>query len=150
MIVRLLGPDEAAVLRHVAADVFDNPVDPALAAAFLADPRHHLVVAEDDGLVVGFVSAVDYIHPDKPAELWINETGVAPTHQGQGLAKRMFAVMLDHGRALGCTAAWVLTDRSNAAANALYRAVGGTEGADSDADHQALVGHSFDLTRGAA
>jgi ribosomal protein S18 acetylase RimI-like enzyme len=150
VIIRLLGPDDSAVLRHVADDVFDNAVDPALAAAFLADPRHHLVVAEDDGLVVGFVSAVDYIHPDKPAELWINETGVAPTHQGRGLAKRMLAAILDHGRALGCTAAWVLTDRSNAAANALYRAVGGTEGADNDADNQALVGYNFDLTRGAA
>jgi ribosomal protein S18 acetylase RimI-like enzyme len=150
MIVRLLGSGDEQLLAHVADDLFDNPIDPALAAAFLNDPRHHLVAAVDDGVVVGFVSAVDYIHPDKPAELWINETGVAPTHQGRGIAKRMIAAMLDHGRAIGCTSAWVLTDRTNAAANALYRAVGGAEGADSDPANQALMGYSFDLARARA
>jgi ribosomal protein S18 acetylase RimI-like enzyme len=143
--IRLLSPGDQALLANVADDVFDNPVDPALARAFLADPRHHIVAAIDGALVVGFISAVDYIHPDKPAELWINETGVAPTHQGQGIAKRMFAAMLDHGRALGCTSAWVLTDRTNAAANALYLSVGGVEGADHDRDNQDLVGYAFDL-----
>jgi len=44
------------------------------------DPRHHLVVAVEH-VVVGFCSAVDYIQPDKPPELWINEVGVAPTPQ---------------------------------------------------------------------
>jgi ribosomal protein S18 acetylase RimI-like enzyme len=144
-VIRLLHAGEAAVLAKVAADLFDNLVDPALAAAFLADPRHHIVVALDGDLVVGFVSAVDYIHPDKPQELWINETGVAPTHQGQGIAKAMLLAMLAHGRTLGCRNAWVLTDRTNLAANALYRSVGGTEGADHHRDNQELVGYSFDL-----
>jgi ribosomal protein S18 acetylase RimI-like enzyme len=141
----LLGPGDEAVLANVAGEVFDNPIDPALARAFLADPRHHIVVALDGDLVVGFVSAVDYIHPDKPAELWINETGVAPTHQGRGIAKQIINAMLDHGRAIGCTSAWVLTDRANAAANALYRAVGAVEGADHDHDNQDMIGYAFDL-----
>jgi ribosomal protein S18 acetylase RimI-like enzyme len=144
--IRLLGPGDEALLATVADDVFDNPVDPALAAEFLADPRHHIAAALDGDRIVGFVSAVDYIHPDKPRELWINETGVAPAHQGQGIARRMFAAILDHGRALGCTSAWVLTDRTNAAANALYRAAGGVEGADHDRDNRDLVGYAFDLS----
>jgi ribosomal protein S18 acetylase RimI-like enzyme len=143
--IRVLGPGEESVLANVAEDVFDNPIDPALARSFLADPRHHLVVALEDDLVVGFVSAVDYIHPDKPAELWINETGVSPTHQGQGVAKRMLAAMLDHGRSIGCVTAWVLTDRTNAAANALYRSAGGVEGVDGDPDNQAMTGYAFSL-----
>jgi ribosomal protein S18 acetylase RimI-like enzyme len=147
MIIRILGAGDAAVLSAVAADVFDNPVDPALAAAFLADPRHHIVVAIDADMVVGFVSAVDYIHPDKPPELWINETGVAPTHQRQGLASAMLDAMLAHGRAIGCGTAWVLTDRSNAAANALYRSAGGREGVDSDAQNTDIAGYVFALTR---
>lgn len=133
------------MLANVAEDVFDNPVDPALVRTFLADPRHHIVVAQDSELVVGFLSAIDYIHPDKPAELWINETGVAPSHQGRGIAKAMLAAMLDHGRAMGCTSAWVLTDRTNAAANALYKSAGGIEGADHDRDNQELMGYAFDL-----
>jgi GNAT superfamily N-acetyltransferase len=142
---RLLIPGDEAVLDQVADDVFDYPVDPAFAAAFLADARHHIIVALDGDLVVGFVSAVDYLHPDKPAELWINETGVALTHQGQGIARRMLAAMLNHGRGLGCGTAWVLTDRINTAANALYRSVGGVEGVDSDPDNQDITGYTFSL-----
>ena len=68
--VRLLGPTDAAILERVAADVFDKPVDGALAREFLDDPRHHLAVAIDaDGVVVGMASAVHYIHPDKAAQL---------------------------------------------------------------------------------
>ncbi len=143
--VRLLHCDDALLIDHAAADVFDNPADPVQTRAFLADPRHHIVAAIDNGIMVGFVSAVDYIHPDKPAELWINETGVAATHQRQGLASAMMAAMLDHGRAIACTTAWVLTDRTNAAANALYLAAGGTEGVDGDPDNRAMTGYSFDL-----
>ena len=49
--------------------MFDRGIDPGLLAEFLVDPRHHLAVAHDDGVIVGFVSAVDYVHPDKPRQL---------------------------------------------------------------------------------
>jgi hypothetical protein len=49
------------------------------------------------------------------------------------------------GRAHNCTVAWVLTDRSNAAAMALYSSVGGTEGADDTGPSDATLGYSFDL-----
>ena len=76
--IRRIGPDDAAVLDRVADDVFDYPIDPRWTAEFLADRRHHLAVALDGDLVVGMASAVHYVHPDKPPELWINEVGVAP------------------------------------------------------------------------
>jgi len=123
--VRLLGPGDAHVLDRVAADVFDEPVDPALGAEFLADPRHHIAVAIDDGVVVGFASGVDYVHPDKPRALWVNEVGVAPSHQGRGIGRRVVDALLAHARTLGCREAWVLTDRDNTAARALYRSAGG-------------------------
>jgi aminoglycoside 6'-N-acetyltransferase I len=125
--VRILNAGEEAILAIPAPGVFDNDVDPKLAREFLADPHHHIAVALDNGVVVGFASAVDYIHPDKPRELWINEVGTAPTHQGQGIAKRVMAALLAHGKALGCTVAWVLTDKDNTAARALYKSAGGSE-----------------------
>lgn len=138
--VRILQSDEAPVLAHVAADVFDNPVDPLQTAAFLADPRHHIAVAIDAGQVVGFASGVDYLHPDKPPELWINEAGVAPSHQGQGLGKRLMACLLAHGRAIGCGSAWVLTEQGNRPARALYAASGGVREPDeSDSDAQVVL-----------
>ena len=94
---------------------------------FLHDARHHLAVALDDGLVVGVASAVDYIHPDKPVELWINEVGVAPTHQRRGIGTRLLLALFDLARDLGCKEAWVLTNRSNVAAMRLYQSLHATE-----------------------
>src|SRR6516165_5348186 len=126
--IKLLGPQDTRVLANVAPDVFDNPIDVGRANEFLADPRHHLAVAVEDGVVVAFVSAVHYVHPDKPRpELWINEASVAPTHQGRGLGKALMASMLDAARKIGCGEAWVLTDRSNGPAMRLYASTGGIE-----------------------
>jgi aminoglycoside 6'-N-acetyltransferase I len=125
--VRILGPDDRVVLQHVAPDVFDGPVDARWSAEFLADPRHHLAVAIEDGLVVGMASALHYIHPDKPPELWVNEVGVAPTHQRQGIGRQTLAALLAHARTVGCREAWVLTSADNGAARWMYAAVGGRE-----------------------
>jgi ribosomal protein S18 acetylase RimI-like enzyme len=126
--IRMLGPGDEAALAHVADDVFDNTVNPDLAREFLADPRHHMAVVADDGLVVGFASGVHYVHPDKPAELWVNEVAVAPSHQRRGLGRDAMATLLAHGRSLGCITAWVLTDRDNEAARGLSAKLGGLEG----------------------
>ena len=123
--VRALGSDDEHVLGRVASGVFDKPVNPALVSEFLADPRHHLAVALDAGLVVGMASAVDYIHPDKPRELWINEVGVADSYRGRGIAGRLLQALFERGRELGCRQAWVLTNRSNVAAMRLYESAGG-------------------------
>lgn len=128
--IRILGADEGAVLSNVAPDVFDAPVHRRWSAQFVADPRHHLAVALADGLVVGMASAVHYVHPDKPPELWINEVGVAPTHQGQGIGRRLLHALFVHGRTLECTQAWVATSRTNTAARRLYADAGGVEETD--------------------
>jgi hypothetical protein len=81
--LKVLGPGDAGVLADVASGVFDDPIDVGRAEEFLADPRHHLSVAVEGGRVVGFVSAVHYVHPDKPRpELWINEVSVRPVKNG--------------------------------------------------------------------
>ncbi len=123
---KILSSDDLHLLLNAADNVFDNPVDESLAREFLADPRHHIVVALVDGTVIGFASAVHYIHPDKPPELWINEVGVAASHQGKGIGKAIMNEMLKLGKGLGCVNAWVLTDKNNAAANGLYESVGGS------------------------
>jgi GNAT superfamily N-acetyltransferase len=127
VIVRLLSVGDTGFFGDVAEDVFDDPVRINLAAEFLHDPRHHIAVALDGGVVVGMASAVHYVHPDKPAQLFINEVGVAPSHQRQGIASELIARLLAHGRALGCTEAWVADDEDNRPARALYAHVGGHE-----------------------
>jgi ribosomal protein S18 acetylase RimI-like enzyme len=126
--LKLLHPPDLHILHNVAADVFDDPIVESSAQDFLNNPRHRLVVALDNALVVGFVSAVIYVHPDKPApELWINEIGVAPTHQRQGIGKALMQAILEQAQHSGCSEAWVLTDRTNLAAMAMYASAGGEE-----------------------
>jgi aminoglycoside 6'-N-acetyltransferase I len=128
--IKLLSPDDADILRHVAPGTFDDALDARVTQEFLSDARHHLAVAIDDGLVVGFISAVHYVHPDKERpELWINEVQVAPTHRARGLGRAILEKILEIGRELGCTEAWVLTDADNVAAKRLYSSSGGVEGA---------------------
>ena len=136
--VRLVAVGDHALLARVADGVFDEPVDPRLTREFLDDPRHHLVLAIEQGVVVGFVSAVDYVHPDKPRQLWINEVGVAPSHQRRGIARRLLDAMLAHGRALGCTEAWLGTEETNVAARRLYESAGGTG--------EPFIVYAFDLS----
>lgn len=123
--ITMLTAGSVHLLDRVAAEVFDGPIERARAVEFAADSRHHLALALDADLVVGMASGVHYVHPDKPPELWINEVGVAPTHQGHGIGKRLVARLLAHGRALGCGQAWVLTEHTNGAAQRLYAASGG-------------------------
>ena len=125
--IRVLGKDDDTILRRVAPGVFDHDIDERLTREFLHDPRHHIAVAIEEGVVVGFASAVHYIHPDKPAELWINEVAVASTHQNQGIGKRLLQAILEVGRKYGCGEAWVLTDRTNLPAMRMYTSVGGIE-----------------------
>lgn len=138
--VRVLGPSDLGILDSIMEDVFDGPINPQWAAEFLADSRHHLAVAIAGGAVVGMASAVHYIHPDKPPELWVNEVGVAQSFQNQGVGRRLLRALFARGVEVGCSKGWVGTEVGNSAARRLYRAVGGVE----DADPFLLVSFSLD------
>jgi aminoglycoside 6'-N-acetyltransferase I len=105
---KVLSSSDLPLLMNAANGVFDNPVDDKYASEFLADPRHHIMVTASEDIVIGFASAVHYIHPDKPTELWINEVGFAPAQQGIG--KAIMNELLRLGKQLGGVNAWVLTD----------------------------------------
>jgi ribosomal protein S18 acetylase RimI-like enzyme len=122
--IRHLRPGDEAVLTRVAEEVFDHPIDPATLARYLASPGHLLVVAVEDGLVVGQVAAIVHHHPDgRPTELYVDEVAVTPARQRQGIARRMLDAMLALGREQGCREMWVGTEPDNVAARALYKSL---------------------------
>ena len=125
--IRVLDEGDAAVLDNVTEDVFDNDIDPDMARRFLADSAHHIVVALEDGVVVGMASGNDYLHPDKPVMFWVNEMGVAPTHQRRGIGKKLLRRILDLARELGREEVWLGTEDDNVAARALYKSLDGEE-----------------------
>ncbi len=122
---RLKLGDEPEVARF--AEAFDDPIDAEATAAFLRDPRHHLVVAYVDGAPAGFTSAVEILHPDKAhPELFLNEIGVTERFRRRGAGDALLTELKELGRELGCTAIWVLTDEGNPAAMGMYAKAGGT------------------------
>ncbi|WP_137930395.1 GNAT family N-acetyltransferase [Mesorhizobium comanense] len=120
--IRRLYPGDDALVMRIAPDVFDEPVRPDRLAAYLAAPGHFMVVALADGLVVGQCAAVIHRHPDKVSELYIDEVGVSPAFQRQGIARKMLDAMFEIGRQNGCEEAWVGTEPDNGPARALYEA----------------------------
>lgn len=136
----LLSQSNAALLDNIASDVFDNAVDPTSLAAFLADPRHVMTLAVHDGVVVGMASGFEYIHPDKRAEMFVNEVGIAPAYQRRGLGRKLIQAVLDDARARGCASAWVATATDNTPAQACFASIRGV------AAPQPFVLYEWDLT----
>ncbi|MER8577178.1 GNAT family N-acetyltransferase [Mesorhizobium sp. M1423] len=118
--IRRLSPGDDALVMRVADEVFDEPVRPDRLSAYLAAPGHFMIVALADGVVIGQCAAIVHRHPDKVSELYIDEVGVAPAFQRQGIATRMLDAMFALGREHGCEEAWVSTEPDNVAARALY------------------------------
>lgn len=111
-----------ALLDNVEPDIFDHAVDRAHLAAYVADPRHAMFVAVQDGQVVGQIRGSVHLQPDRAPDLYIDNLGTAPALQRRGIASAMMKAMLAWGEAQGCTYAWVATETDNDQAKALYAA----------------------------
>ena len=122
--IRRLYAGDDALVKQIAEDVFDEPVRPDRLAAYLAAPGHFMIVALSENVVVGQCAAVIHRHPDKVSELYIDEVGVSPTFQRQGIARKMLDAMFALGREQGCGEAWVGTEPDNFPARALYESRG--------------------------
>jgi len=127
MQIRLLTLEDLDLLLAVEPGLFDRPVDPVQARAFLGDPRHYLVAAVEEGRLLSFVTGTVLLHPDKPPSLLVNELGTREGYQRQGLGRAVMEKLFDHARAQGCQGIWLGTELDNLPARALYRALGGLE-----------------------
>ena len=127
MRIERFGPDD--VDRVAAAEaLFDDAIDAGTTRAFLADERHHLLIAVDGGSPAGFVTGVELLHPDKPGpEMFLYELGVDEAFRGRGIGRALVVALRELAWERGCFAMWVLTDDANAAATATYRAAGGSQ-----------------------
>ena len=123
-IVRL-SAENTNLLNRIADDVFDGPIDPRQLAVFVMDPRHLMMLAVEDDTVIGMASGVEYFHPDKPPQMWINEVGVASTHRRRGIGRVLTSSLVQAAKTRGCVYAWLGTDHDNAAGQACFGSVPG-------------------------
>lgn len=116
--------DEQLVLS--ATGLFDRPPQAKWTTQFLARENHHLYLALDAGLPVGFVTGVETIHPDKGTEMFLYELGIAPGYRRRGIGTTLVRALARLAEERGCYCMWVLTEAADVPALATYRAAGGT------------------------
>ena len=117
------GPDDLDRLLAVEDGLFDNPMMPEQARAFLGDPLHELIIAYDGDRAVGMVSGTVLLHPDKDPAFFVNELGTRESHQRRGIATALMEAIIDIARTRGCKGIWLGTEADNAPALALYRKI---------------------------
>ncbi|GAA0217313.1 GNAT family N-acetyltransferase [Saccharothrix mutabilis subsp. mutabilis] len=118
-----------------AAHLFDDPPKADATRAFLADDRHHLLIAYVGDEPAGFVSGVETTHPDKGTEMFLYELGVDESHQRRGIGTALVEALLALARERGCYGAFTATEPDNTAALATY--------ARANADTEATVSLSW-------
>ncbi|MGE0373252.1 MAG: GNAT family N-acetyltransferase [Gammaproteobacteria bacterium] len=95
MLIQPLTTANMQCLDRLAPEVFDNAIDQVQLGRFLGDPRHVMLVAIEDGLVVGMASGVEYFHPDMPPQMWINEVVVSPACQRRGIGRALTTALVE-------------------------------------------------------
>lgn len=127
--VRRLGAADASWARLL-NELFDAGMvwDAGEGRRFLADPANLLVVAFWDDMPCGFATAHRLQRFDRRrAEALLYEIGVDETHQRRGIGAALVEEVKRWAAEAGADEVWVLTERTNAAAMALYRGSGGVE-----------------------
>ncbi len=122
--IMMVTTANAHILKPVDPDVFDHEIDEACLAEYLRAPNHVMCIATKDALVVGQARAIIHFHPDQRPELYIDNVGVAPAFQRNGIATRMVEQIVLFGKERGCTEIWLGTEPDNEPAKALYRSMG--------------------------
>jgi ribosomal protein S18 acetylase RimI-like enzyme len=108
-----------------AAALFDHGLRADAVERFLADERHHLLIAHLGDAAAGFVSGVEMTHPDKGTEMFLYELAVDEGSRNRGIGRALVSALADVARGRGCYGMWVLTDDGNPAALKAYAAAGG-------------------------
>ncbi|TDC60282.1 GNAT family N-acetyltransferase [Micromonospora sp. KC207] len=122
-LVALLADDVLGRARDVAE------VDDAYERAFAdisADPRNHLVVADDGGVVVGCmqITYIPGLGRHGTERSLIEAVRVRSDRRGQGLGREMIRWAIDQAARRGCGLVQLTTDKTRADAHRFYLGLG--------------------------
>jgi len=112
--------ENTELLNSIAEDVFDNEIDFEFLSNYVKEKSHLMLIALTNNVVVGQVSSVIHIHIDRPMELYINNLGVTPSCQRQGIATKLIENSLAIAKEMGCEEIWVATEPENRQARRFY------------------------------
>lgn len=127
IMVRRLGTGDEEVARAVARVFKEAIIEIAHAGVFLANPANYLAVVQIDGAIAGFLLAHRLDRLDQTAgQLFIYDIDVAPDQRRRGVGSALMRYVRDVVEREGLMEAFLLTNRANEPAMALFRRTGGT------------------------
>lgn len=120
-----LGPEDGR-LAEVAVRTFKGSSRPRRdLEVFLENRANYLLVAEADGCLAGFLLAYRLERADRGEDqMFVYEIEVAPAWRRRGIGASLMRRITETAREEGMFEAFILTDRANDAARALYRSTG--------------------------
>jgi ribosomal protein S18 acetylase RimI-like enzyme len=131
--IRLLGAgDEAAMISAFSALEDYYAPDEAGARRFLESPGSRLLVAQLEGRAVG--ALIGHVLPrgDGDTMFHVYEIAVEEAYRQRGVGAALMAEAEALAHEVDATTMWLVTNRSNAPAMALYTSLGGVPDSDDD------------------
>lgn len=148
MRVRRLSPCDVLCVVEAVREFKGRIVCPEHAREFLREDRHHVVVAEIDGDLAGYLLAYRLDRIDREsAKMFIYEIDVAEAHRRKAVGKALVESILKIAEEGKMMSSFVLTNRSNEAAVSLYRSTGGRISEDDGLVFTYPIGETLDPER---
>lgn len=124
-IVEMLADDELGARR----ERFEDPIPRSYVETFAAidrDPNHELVVAEEDGRVIGVLQLtfLPYLTYQGGWRALVEGVRVDREARSQGLGKVLLTWAIDRARQRGCHVIQLTTDRRRPQAQRFYESLG--------------------------
>ena len=130
--IRKVKLRDAAAIQRLNAEClgydFDREATEAQLKRLLENDQHLILVAEEDGQVIGYAHAASYDCLYFPSLL--NLLAVAQDFQGQGHGRALMQALREEAKAVGYTGIRINSGISRSAAHAFYRSLGCNEKAD--------------------
>ena len=114
-------------IRHSAAIWMDKTVDRAEREEWLADRTgsgYAVLVAEDDGVVVGFASYSQWRARSGYRHTMEDSVYIAGTHHGRGIGRALLTRLIEHAKAAGHHVMLADIESSNTASIKLHKSLG--------------------------
>jgi GNAT superfamily N-acetyltransferase len=125
-VVRLLAADQLGANRDGVRDEADLAVYVAAFRRIDADPAHLLMVAEQDGQIVGTfqLSFLPGLARRGALRAQVEAVRVAENHRGAGLGAAMMRWAIDESRRRGCALVQLTSDKVRTDAHRFYAGLG--------------------------
>jgi ribosomal protein S18 acetylase RimI-like enzyme len=89
-----------------------------------AEPGRFVLVADEDGAVMGFASGEERRHWSGDPELYVGELAVDPQYEGRGVGRALIDAVTAYAKQLGLVTITLDTGAANTNARAFYKRLG--------------------------